>query len=373
MNRLTCCLLAMFASVGLVSARSHYATAYNQFRSLTAVLSSQPKAHVSCALDGNCLDLRNASAIPLVATDTTLTANTGYSYLVRASSHSSQAGRSYTVTDADGNKSRVEGTSWGIVFDYTDSAHYHRVEVSCSNSNLYDDLTDQRTMHVSIYRHDGSSETLLSRRTLSDGVDMEDGLNTLMVSVANGQAAISVGKKRLQPVATVALDDVDSKTVKTGLYLSPGAHIAIERTVLTTESNPPRRVATCWTREALDQHLAMSSDPIEGYWQYQDRDMEDQWLRLGGRYTVAVVAANDGYDIIYLSGAQVNAAQWQAGLLKGHITKTIFDGNYGLEWIDATFQPIVQDAYATFENGVLMTLDFPVYESQVRLSKVLQP
>ena len=276
MNRLTCCLLAMFASVGLVSARSHYATAYNQFRSLTAVLSSQPKAHVSCALDGNCLDLRNASAIPLVATDTTLTANTGYSYLVRASSHSSQAGRSYTVTDADGNKSRVEGTSWGIVFDYTDSAHYHRAEVSCSNSNLYDDLTDQRTMHVSIYRHDGSGETLLSRRTLSDGVDMEDGLNTLMVSVANGQADISVGKKRLQPVATVALDDVDSKTVKTGLYLSPGAHIAIERTVLSTESNPPRRVATCWTREALDQHLAMSSDPIEGYWQYQDRDMEDQ-------------------------------------------------------------------------------------------------
>ena len=79
------------------------------------------------------------------------------------------------------------------------------------------------------------------------------------------------------------------------------------------------------------------------------------------------------HDIIYLSGAQVNAAQWQAGLLKGHITKTIFDGNYGLEWIDATFQPIVQDAYATFENGVLMTLDFPVYKSQVRLSKVLQP
>ena len=66
MNRLTCCLLAMFAIVGLVSARSHYATAYNQFRSLTAVLSSQPKAHVSCALEGNCLDLRNASAIPLV-------------------------------------------------------------------------------------------------------------------------------------------------------------------------------------------------------------------------------------------------------------------------------------------------------------------
>ena len=149
--------------------------------------------------------------------------------------------------------------------------------------------------------------------------------------------------------------------------------MAVERTTLSTDSQAPRHILTTWTREALDQHLAMSSDPIEGYWQYQDRDMEDKWLRLGGRYTVAVVAASGGYDIIYLSGAQVNATQWQPGMLKGHISKTIFDGHYDLEWIDATFLPITLDAYAAFSDGVLMTLNFPVYNSQMRLSKVLAP
>ena len=373
MRRLTCLLFSLLVCAGHLSARSHYATAHNQFASLTAGLTSQLHAHVACVMDGERLEVTNGNANSLVLTDTTLTSSSGYSYLVRASSLSGQAGRSYTVTDAQGKKRRVDNTSWGIIFAHTDANHYLRAELSCSNSNLFDDITDKRIMTLTVYRHNGNTDEPLTSHTVTDGVDMEDGLNTLMVSVDNGQAVISVGKKKLQKVATIALDAAEPTTVKTGVYFSPGAHVAIERTVLTTDSNPPRRIATTWTREALDQHLSMSNDPIEGYWQYQDRDMEDRWLRLGGRYTVAVVAANGGYDIIYLTGAQVNAAQWQSGLLKGHISKTIFDGHYDLEWIDATFLPIIQDAYAAFENGVLMTLNFPVYKSQLRLSKVLMP
>ena len=47
-----------------------------------------------------------------------------------------------------------------------------------------------------------------------------------------------------------------------------------------------------------------------------------------------------GNDIIYVDGSQVNAPQWQFGLLKGHITRTIFDGHYDLVWIDAMFAPL---------------------------------
>ena len=129
---------------------------------------------------------------------------------------------------------------------------------------------------------------------------------------------------------------------------------------------------TEWTREALDEYFAQSADPVEGYWQYLDRDMDDEWLRLGGRYTLATVQSVNGYEIIYIDGAKVKKSLWNLGMLKGHIFKTIFTGNYDLFWIDATMEPIDDEAYATIENGVILTLNFPTYKSQVRLSKILK-
>ncbi len=362
----------VLSSVFILSARSHYNTIHNHFASLTARLDQTLLRHAHSRIDGEQLVFSNGNASPLIVCDTTLVPDQGYQYLVRAASMTNHAGRTYGITDLKGKKSRVSTTAWGIVFDWRDSLNYRRVELSCDNSNLYDDLTDKRQMHVKAYRCLVGKESLLDSWTLNHGVDLDDGLNTLSVAVNDGQVHVSVGKNELVQVGTLMLDTDEPCTTLAGVYLSPGAEIAIERTVLTTDSNASRRIATTWTRESLDQHFALSDDPIEGYWQYQDRDMEDRWLRLGGRYTVAVVSSDKGYDIIYVSGAQVNAPQWREGLLKGHISKTIFDGHYDLEWIDATFQPIVQDAYAAFENGVLMTLNFPVYKSQLRLSKVLK-
>ncbi len=371
MKRLSCLLLCLMLGASLLLARSHYATVHNQFSSLTGNIKQQVLGHAEWIIDNNLLVLDNANHHPLVVIDTTLVPSNGYQYLVRAAALHNEAGRRYATTDSQGNKKHVASTSWGIVFGYTDPQHYLRVSVSCNNSRLYDDITDKRQMQVEVWRHKLGSSSRLCSATISSGVDLEDGLNTLVVNVQGREAVISIGKKKLQTVTTVQLTEDELSVIKTGIFLSPGAKIAVERTVLTTESDPPRRIATTWTRESLDQHFSISTDPLEGYWQYQDRDMEDKWLRLGGRYTVAIVAANGGYDIIYINGAQVNGSQWQTGLLKGHISKTIFDGHYDLEWIDSTFAPITQDAYAAFENGVLMTLNFPVYKSQIRLSKVL--
>ena len=93
---------------------------------------------------------------------------------------------------------------------------------------------------------------------------------------------------------------------------------------------------------------------------------------MGGRYTLAVVRADDGYDLLYINGAQVKKSQWQPCMKKGHLTKTIFSGNYDLIWIDATLEPISEDAYATIENGVILTLNFPIYKSQVRFVKLMK-
>jgi hypothetical protein len=36
-------------------------------------------------------------------------------------------------------------------------------------------------------------------------------------------------------------------------------------------------------------------------------------------------------------------------------------------------EPIEKDAYATIENGIILTLYFPVFKSQVRFAKVINP
>ena len=79
----------------------------------------------------------------------------------------------------------------------------------------------------------------------------------------------------------------------------------------------------------------------------------------------------DGYDLIYVQGAEVKKSLWQPGMLKGHITKTVFTDNYDAMWIDATMEPFDKDVYGSIENGIILKLDFPVYKSQVRFAKVM--
>jgi len=127
-----------------------------------------------------------------------------------------------------------------------------------------------------------------------------------------------------------------------------------------------------WTLKELDEHFANSNNPLEGYWRYLDRDMEDQWLRLGGRYTLALVKEQDAYDLIYIEGAQVNKRNWKIGMLKGKLKPTLFVDNFEAEWIDATMEMIDKDVQANLENGVILTFKFPVFKSQVRFQKVIQ-
>ena len=192
----------------------------------------------------------------------------------------------------------------------------------------------------------------------------------MSVEVDERGVEVSVGKDELQTVFEAAVTR-PAGIVWAGYLVGAGSRVSIERAVLTIASEQQVTATSLWTLDSLDEYLASSTDPVEGYWKYLDRDMEDKWLRLGGRYTLAVVRADDGYDLIYLGGAQVKKSQWQPCMKKGHITKTQFSGNYDLRWIDATLEPIDEDCYATIENGVILTLNFPIYKSQVRFAKAL--
>lgn len=362
-------LLVMASGID-VHSKSYYNTAGNNFGGLFPHPGMRMQGRYK-AIDGEFLVEENATMVDAMSIDTMRINSTAYRYQLRLANRNNKQGKTRSVKNPmTGEKTTLTTTEWGLVFNYDGKGNYAAVILSCDNSAPYDDITDQRTMCVKLVERQGIESQVLAQATLSRGVSLEDDLNTVCVDVDERGVRVSIGKDELQQVLETDIERPAS-TVHVGYYVGPGARVAIERAVLTIENEKQVATATYWTQEALDEHFAASADPVEGYWKYLDRDMADEWLRLGGRYTLAVVRADDGYDLIYIDGAQVMKSRWESGMLKGHIVKTMFSGNYDLNWIDATMEPIEGDTYATIENGVIITLYFPEYKSQVRFAKVL--
>ena len=362
--------LIIFALALDGSGKSYYNTVGNGFGGLYPNPGMRMQGRYK-AIDGDLLIEENATMATAVTIDTMMISSTAYRYQLRIANKNNKQGKIKSVKNPmTGGKTDLTSTQWGLVFNYDEMGDYCAVVLSCDNSAPYDDISDQRTMTVTVIQRIGNDVEELAQTQVAKGVSLEDDLNTVCVDVDEQGAIVSIGKNDLQQVLEAPVKR-PAGMVQVGYLVGPGARTAVERAVLTIENEKQIAASTLWSLEDLDEYLAASADPVEGYWKYLDRDMQDEWLRLGGRYTLAVVRADDGYDLIYMDGAQVKKSQWQPGMIKGHISKTQFTGNYDLNWIDATMEPIDKDAYATIENGVILTLYFPVYKSQVRFSKVL--
>ena len=365
-------MIVMMALTSLeLEGKSYYNTVENQFGGLFPNPGMRMQGRYKAIVDDRLVE-ENATMATAITTDTMDIISTAYRYQLRLANLNNKQGKTKSIKNPmTGDKTTITSPQWGMVFNMDEYGNYCAVVLSCDNSVPYNDITDQRSMQVSILQCAGSTVTPLASTTLKKGVSLEDDLNTLCVDVDEREVRVSIGKDDLKQVLEATINRPFG-AVQAGYLVGPGSRVAIERAVLTIENEKQVTATTLWTPDALDEYLSASSDPIEGYWKYLDRDLEEKWLRLGGRYTLAVVRADDGYDLIYIDGAQVKKSMWQPGMKKGHITKTLFTGNYDLTWIDATMEPIDEDAYATIENGIILTLNFPIFKSQMRLAKVIE-
>ena len=362
--------ILVVVSTFMAEGKSYYNSVSNNFGGLFPYPDMRMAGRYK-AIEDNLLIEENASIATALTIDTMFINSTAYRYQIKFANLNNKQGKTRSIKNPmTGEKTTITSTEWGLVFNYDLEGDYCAVVLSCDNSAPFNDITDQRTMSLKVIQRSGSGMRELAQTTLSKGISLEDDMNTLSVDVDDRSVKVTIGKDELQEVLEAAVSR-PTGPLQVGYLVGPGSRVAVERAVLTIENEKQVAATTLWTREALDEYFAASADPVEGYWKYLDRDMEDKWLRLGGRYTLAVVRSDDGYDIIYIDGAQVKKSLWQEGMLKGHMTKTVFSGNYDATWIDATMEPIDKDVQATIENGVILTMNFPIYKSQVRFSKVL--
>lgn len=195
--------------------------------------------------------------------------------------------------------------------------------------------------------------------------------NTLQLSVDRGQRRLELrggGKK----MTDIFLTDLDMTEAPECVSLWSKGPLTVASYSVETTFSPSGSLATGWDSKTLEEYLKASADPLEGYWQYLDRENNPQYARLGGRYLLAVVRneSADAYDIIYVGGAETYASEWQSMMRKGRLRPTIFLDHYDLEWIDSTFEPITRDVHAQMTDGAILSLSFPLLKTTVRFSKM---
>ena len=275
--------------------KSYYNSAANGFGGLHLHPGMRMAGRYKAIVDDRLVE-ENSTMATALTIDTTGIASTAYRYQLRLANLNNKQGKTKSLKNPmTGGTTVITSPQWGLVFNMDDRGNYCAVVLSCDNSAPYDDITDQRSMQVSLVKCDeNGTTTQLASATVSKGVSLEDDLNTVCVDVDENRVQVSIGKDELQQVleATVMRPAGD---VLVGYLVGAGSRLSIERAVLTIDNEKQVATGTLWTLDALNEYLANSTDPVEGYWKYLDRDMEDKWLRLGGRYTLAVVRADDGH------------------------------------------------------------------------------
>ena len=291
-----------------------------------------------------------------------------FQYNVRIANLHSEEGKRYTYTDfKTGKKSKTINTECGIVWNYQDLSNYYAVLLTCSNSNFHD-LLDKRSMKVLIIRIDNGKKETLKELEISKGVNLNSGYNLIRVVYDGKSTSIILGEKNLQIVAEIPNIDY-STDAHFGYIVGKGACADVERIVFNSTPTNTTALSTTWTYDTINQHLSVSKDQYEGIWTYLDRKLDESHLKLGGKYTIAIIKEGNDYDILYLSGSKVNNTEWTCGMLKGKLLHTVFADNYDLIWYDSLKAPFNDDEFATFENGNILTLHFPTQKGEIRFFK----
>ena len=252
---------------------------------------------------------------------------------------------------------------WRLLWNFKSLNNYNYIELSWNNTN-YGDILDTRQAIVNIVEVKNGHHYIEKSVELEHGVNLSTGFNTILVEAEQTKYNVFVGEDELVYLGTFSNDSLMGAC---GLLTSVNSYVS--SFVVDTDYDISKTLYTQNNKHSLKEKFnSSSSSLVEGFWNYLDRNNDPDWTRLGGRYQLALVQNGDDFDIIYIGGAEINKSYWKEGMIKGRLKSTIFQNHYDLEWYDSMFDLIDEDAHATIENSIL-TLDFPVYKTQIRFYK----
>ena len=254
--------------------------------------------------------------------------------------------------------------SWGIVWSRTTPDDYCGVSVAFASQGAGDEVYDQ-SITVTQYAVSGGMRHIVSTRDYpARDIDPRHDGFSLKLQVRPSGAVVSGG-------GAMALfeETIESPAAAPGaLGIATTSALRVMQCEMHCDSISRRRyIDPCTISERLD-----ASDRHQGYWTYFDRDTDPTLAQLGGTYSLATVARDDGapgYFIIYLGGARAGSS-WRPGEVKGILSPTIFSHHYDLVWLDEQGLSMTAEQSATIDaSGALLTLSFPLYKATIRFTR----
>lgn len=254
--------------------------------------------------------------------------------------------------------------SWGIVWSRTTPDDYRGLSVTFAAQGDADEVYD-RSITVTQYTVSGGSRRVISTADYpARDIDPRHDGFSLKLQVRPSGAVVSGGG------AMVLFEEtIESPAAAPGaLGIATTSALRVMQCEMHCDSiNRRRYIDPCTISERLD-----ASDCHQGYWTYFDRDTDPTRAQLGGTYSLATVARDDGapgYFIIYLGGARAGSS-WRPGEVKGILSPTIFSHHYDLVWLDEQGLSMTGEQSATIDaSGALLTLSFPLYKATIRFTR----
>ncbi len=260
---------------------------------------------------------------------------------------------------------------WGIVWNYVDASTYNYAVIRCGNSD-FGDFLDERYAVVTIGQSVDGIDSVYIEKHFNKGIDTSKGYNSLLVETDEEKTRVFVGDKIYNYVASVVSGYVNGK-----FGIITNGQLDVQSFAVDAKQNKISLLSTIWSEtenavNELKNHFENTTDSIEGFWSYLDRDNDPKRVRIGGKYRVALVKNNslpETYDILYISGAETNANNWRSCMLKGRLSATIFKEHYDLIWYDAMLDNVDTESHADIIDNAILNLKFPLYDSSVRFFK----
>lgn len=187
---------------------------------------------------------------------------------------------------------------------------------------------------------------------LTKGVATHRGTNFLKASISSSGLTLSIGSRTLSQIFRLnGFNRIGSAKIVAG------GKATIHRTV----------IVTIPAREKGRKHVAAPYTDINdgAVWKYIDHEIDPSYARRGGDYCLRSVRTDNGYDLVYISGATVCPENWTAGDIKGRLIESAVSGNYDLIWIGSELDSDFRDAHGVIENDI-MTLTFPFDKARLR-------
>lgn len=341
-------LLIMFAAVHILSAEDLYRDYLTGFKDLSDYSSDTGYIVIPNNSEESIFDVHECDVADRI-----------FHYTIRLKSMPSGKNSRFL---AEGDKGNC-----GVVWNYVDSLNYYTVVLS-DFEDYGSDIHNKSGAVVEVVKFSNGKKNTLYKEEINSGINSDGGYNSVCLLYDGRSMAVQIGERHLKTFFVIDAPQFEYP-FKVGTVTGPRSVTQVKRIQFHSKLQAEKANLTGYTYQQIDSIIAKSRDVKEGYWLYLDRIMDGEKSRLGGKYRLAIVRNGAGYDVLYMSGAEVYPHIWKPLMLKGRLEDTQFVDNYNAVWYDAKKKEIKDEGYATFADNIL-TIHLPLQGMEVRFQKL---